>query len=178
MGGWGVVAGHAAVGARTSLGAARGRCEAEKLRREAAGQADAILARYTAEAEGVRKVLEAKAEGYRKLMEACAANPQVAPTLLLIERLPELVAEQVKAVQNLKIDKITVWDSGSPKIGAGGKGATAEFLSGPIGALPPVHELARQTGIDLPGALGKVRDDVGEGPTHPSATPSAGARNT
>ncbi|MEM9083631.1 MAG: SPFH domain-containing protein, partial [Planctomycetota bacterium] len=92
--------------------------EAEKLRREARGQADAELARYEAEAEGVRKVLEAKAEGYRQLMEAAADNPQVAPTLLMIEQLPELVAQQVKAIQNLKIDKITVWDSGS-----GGEGS-------------------------------------------------------
>ena len=28
----------------------------------------------------------------------------------MIEQLPTLVAEQVKAIQNLKIDKITVWD--------------------------------------------------------------------
>lgn len=133
--------------------------EAEKQRREAAGSADAILARYNAEAEGVRKVLEAKADGYRKLMEACAANPQVAPTLLLIEKLPELVHEQVKAVQNLKIDKITVWDSGSPKIGLDGqsKGTTAGFLSSLIGSLPPVHELASQAGIELPGVLGRVK---------------------
>jgi flotillin len=133
--------------------------EAEKLRREAMGQADAILARYEAEATGVQKVLEAKAEGYRKLMAACAENPQIAPTLLLIEKLPELVAEQVKAVANLKIEKITVWDSGSPKAGINGKGATADFLSSLIGSLPPVHELARQAGIELPGVLGKVRQE-------------------
>lgn len=133
--------------------------EAEKQRREAGGAADATLARYTAEAEGIRKVLEAKAEGYRQLIEACASNPQVAPTLLLIEKLPELVHEQVKAIQNLKIDKITVWDSGrgvDPKTGAVGRGSTAEFLSSLVGALPPIHELAHQAGIDLPSALGKV----------------------
>lgn len=130
--------------------------EAEKLRREAGGQADAILARYKAEAEGVQLVLEAKAEGYRKLVAACAESPQVAPTLLLIEKLPELVAQQVKAIQNLKIDKITVWDSGSSKLG-GGKGTTADFLSSMIGSLPPVHELARQAGIELPGVLGTMR---------------------
>ena len=144
--------------------------EAEKLRREARGQADATLARYMAEAEGVQKVLEAKAEGYRKLMAACAENPQVAPTLLLIEQLPELVAQQVKAVQNLKIDKVTVWDSGrgSQIEGKGGtRGATADFLSGLIGTLPPVHELARQAGIELPGALGKVRDE--QAPPTPAA---------
>ncbi|MBI1190329.1 MAG: flotillin family protein [Tepidisphaera sp.] len=132
--------------------------EAERQRLEAAGAADAILAKYRAEAEGVKAVLEAKAEGYRQLMEACAANPQVAPTLLLIEKLPELIAQQVKAVQNLKIDKITVWDSGAVK--PGGKGTTADFLSSLIGALPPVHELAQQAGVELPSVLGKVRTEV------------------
>ena len=130
---------------------------AEKARREARGEADAILAKYKAEAEGTQKVLEAKAEGYRQLVAACAENPQLAPTLLMIEQLPTLVAEQVKAIQNLKIDKITVWDSG----GNGGKrGATAEFLSGLIGSLPAMHELAEQAGIELPSVLGRVRNDV------------------
>ena len=91
------------------------------------------------------------------MVAACAENPQLAPTLLMIEQLPALVAEQVKAIQNLKIDKITVWDSG----GNGGKrGATAEFLSGLIGSLPAMHELAEQAGIELPSVLGRVRNDV------------------
>ena len=128
---------------------------AERERREARGEADAILAKYEAEAKGTQQVLEAKAEGYRQLVAACASNPQVAPTLLMIEKLPELVAEQVKAIQNLKIDKITVWDSGSGK-GTGGGNATADFLSGMIGSLPQVHELAKQAGIQLPSALGTV----------------------
>ena len=127
---------------------------AERARREAAGHADAILATYTAEAEGTKKVLEAKAEGYRRLIEASAADPSIAPTLLMIEQLPTIVAEQVKAIQNLQIDKITVWDSGHN--GSGGNGATADFLSGLIGALPAVHELAEQAGIELPAALGRL----------------------
>lgn len=130
--------------------------EAEKRRREARGEADAILARYEAEAEGIQKVLEAKAEGYRRLVDACAGNPEVAPTLLMIEQLPELVSEQVKAIQNLKIDKITVWDSG--RNGGSGNGATADFLSGLIGSLPAMHELAEQAGIELPTVLGRVND--------------------
>ncbi len=129
--------------------------KAERERREARGEADAILAKYEAEAKGIQQVLEAKAEGYRKLVEACAQSPEVAPTLLMIEQLPELVAQQVKAIQNLKIDKITVWDSGSGG-SKDGKNATADFLSGMIGSLPQVHELAKQAGIDLPSALGKV----------------------
>ncbi len=145
--------------------------EAEKRRIEAQGEADATLARFEAEAAGVQKVLEAKAEGYRRLIEACGSNPQVGPTLLLIEQLPKLVEQQVKAIQNLKIDKITVWDSGGSGGGGGGGGSnghssilgggggrntTAEWLSGLVGALPRLHELAQQAGIELPAALGKV----------------------
>lgn len=129
---------------------------AERRRREARGEADAVLMKYEAEAAGIRKVLEAKAAGYNELVTACAERPDIAPTLLLIEKMPELVAEQVKAIQNLKIDKITVWDGGSN--GGGGKGGTAGFLSSLIGALPPMHELAQQAGVELPGFLGKLRD--------------------
>ena len=130
---------------------------AERSRREAAGAADATLARYTAEAAGIQKVLDAKAEGYRRLVEACADRPELAPTLLMIEQLPEIIREQVKAIQNLKIDKITVWEGG----GSGGKGNTAEFLSSLIGSLPAMHELARQAGIDLPQVLGRIRENKG-----------------
>ncbi|NND59031.1 MAG: flotillin family protein, partial [Gammaproteobacteria bacterium] len=79
----------------------------------------------------------------------------IAPALLVIEQLPQLVAEQVRAIQNLKIDKITVWDSGN---GADDSNGTAGFLRGMIGALPPVHELARQAGVDLPEVLGRVSE--------------------
>lgn len=130
--------------------------EAERTRREARGDADAILFKYEAEAEGLRKVLDAKAAGYRELVSACSTNPEMAPTLLMVEQLPQLVAEQVKAISNLKIDKVTVWDSGSN--GADGKGATSNFLSGLIGSLPAVHELAQQAGIELPGVLGKISE--------------------
>lgn len=135
--------------------------EAEKTRREARGEADAILAKFEAEAKGVQRVLEAKAEGYRQLIEACGVNPQIAPTLLLIEHLPTLVAEQVKAIQNLKIDKITVWDTGiRGGYTAGGDGVgrstTADWLAGMVGSLPRLHELAQQAGIELPSALGRV----------------------
>ena len=109
-----------------------------------------------AEAEGTQKVLEAKAAGYQRLVEACAGNPQIAPTLLMIEQLPTLVAEQVKAIQNLKIDKITVWDSGNGGRGSKHGGGTADFLSSLIGSLPAIHELAEQAGIELPAVLGKV----------------------
>ena len=133
---------------------------AEQARREARGEADAMLAKFVAEADGTRKVLEAKAAGYQRLVEACAENPQIAPTLLMIEQLPTLVAEQVKAIQNLKIDKITVWDSGNGGHASKHGGGTADFLSSLIGSLPAIHELAEQAGIELPAVLGKVSRDA------------------
>jgi len=130
--------------------------EAEQIRRVARGEADRILAIKTAEAEGQRAILDAKAEGYRNRVAACGDEPGMVPTLLMIEKVTEVVAEQVKAIQNLQIDKITVWDSGSG--GGGTGGGTAGFLSGLMGSLPPMHELARQAGIELPSYLGHVKE--------------------
>ena len=137
--------------------------DAERIRRIAQGEADAVLAKYNAEAEGTQRVLEAKAQGYENLLRICAQRPDLAPTLLVIEKLPDLVAEQVKAIQNLKIDKITVWDSGAGANGSGeANGATAGFLRGLIGSLPPIHELAKQAGIDLPSVLGSLNKEKDE----------------
>jgi len=132
---------------------------AERIRRVARGEADAILFKYEAEAQGLLKVLDAKAAGYEKLLRICGERKDLAPALLIIEKLPELIAEQVKAIQNLKIDKITVWDSGGAN--GDGSGSTKNFLRGLIGALPPIHELAEQAGIDLPEFLGRVQTEPG-----------------
>lgn len=130
--------------------------EAERIRRVAAGEADGILAKYKAEAEGTQRVLEAKSAGYERLLAACSDRKDIAPALLMIEQLPTLVAEQVKAIQNLKIEKITVWDGATGNNDA--SSATAGFLRGMIGALPPIHDLAKQAGIELPEALGRIED--------------------
>jgi flotillin len=139
--------------------------KAEQTRRMARGEADAILSVRTAEAEGQRLILEAKAKGYERLFAACGGRTDLAPTLLMIEKLTDVVSEQVKAIQNLKIDKITVWDSGANGNANGhGGGTTASFLSSLLGALPPMHELARQAGIELPQYLGRVSGDGGDKP--------------
>ncbi|MHC5009779.1 MAG: flotillin family protein [Planctomycetota bacterium] len=130
--------------------------EAERIRRIAKGEADGILLKYKAEAEGVQAVLEAKAAGYENLIRACAEDKRLAPTLLMVEKMPELVREQVKAIQNLQIDKITVWDSGHNGEDAR---STAGFLKSLIGSLPPMHDLAEQAGVELPGILGSVTSD-------------------
>lgn len=128
--------------------------DAERIKILADGEAQATLARKTAEAEGEKRILDAKAAGYRNLIKACGGDGQLAPTLLMIEKIEEIVGRQVEAISNLKIDKITVWDGGQ---GAGGeRGGTAGFLSGLMGSLPPMHDLAAQAGIELPSFLGRV----------------------
>jgi flotillin len=134
--------------------------EAEKRRIEARGEADAILARYVAEAEGVRKVLTAKADGYRSLVESTGGDAKAAATLLMIEKIEEIVSRQVEAIQHLKIDKITVWDTGASANGHGS--STSKFVSSLIHSLPPLHDIAGMAGVELPGYLGQVTD---HGPT-------------
>jgi flotillin len=135
--------------------------EAEKLRREAGGQADAILLKYTAEAKGIRQVLESKAAGYESLVKSCNGDAKSAATLLMIEKLEGIVAKQVDAIKNLKIDKITVWDSGT-----GGKdgSSTSNFVSSLIKSIPPLHDIAGMAGVELPEYLGKTTDGKAEKP--------------
>ena len=130
--------------------------EAERLRRIAQGEADAILARYNAEAEGTKAVLEAKASGYRQLVESAGGDVKNAATLLMVEKLEDIVARQTEAIANLKIDKITVWDSGT---GGSEGGSTANFVSSLIRSLPPVHDVDKMAGVDLPDYLGSIKED-------------------
>lgn len=130
--------------------------EAERQRRIAQGQADATLAAYNAEAEGQRAVLEAKAEGYSKLVASAGGDAKAAATLLMVEKIEELVARQTEAIANLKIDKITVWDSGN---NSGDGGATSNFVSSLIQSLPPVHDVAKMAGVDLPDYLGSMKEE-------------------
>jgi flotillin len=92
------------------------------------------------------------------------------------EQLPKLVEEQVKAISNLKIDKVTVWEGGRGGHGAdgGGKTATADFVSGLIGALPPLHELTRNVGLKLPEILGSAEIERSAGPAAAGDAGTAG----
>ncbi|UCD77598.1 MAG: flotillin family protein [Desulfobacterales bacterium] len=127
--------------------------EAERIRREARGTADAVLLKYEAEARGIKQVLESKAAGYAELVKSCAGDAKAAATLLMIEKLEEIVAKQVEAIKNLKIDKITVWDSGGDHQHGT---TTANFLSGFVKSLPPLHDIAEMAGLDLPKYLGAM----------------------
>ena len=140
--------------------------EAEKLRREAKGQADAIFAKLDAEARGNFEILKAKGEGFNQIIAACGNNADAASKMLLIEKLEAIVRLQTEAIRNIKIDKVTVWDGGkSPD----GKNATANFLSGMMQSLPPLHDVAGMAGVDLPAYLGKVKDSAPAASDSPKA---------
>ena len=58
----------------------------------------------------------------------------------------------MEAIRDLKIDKVTVWDSGE---GKDGKSSTANFLSGLLKSIPPMNEIFEMAGMELPEFLGK-----------------------
>ena len=133
--------------------------EAERQRRIARGEADAILAKYEAEAEGIEKVLESKARGYSSLVSSASGDPKAAATLLMVEKIEAMVNAQTEAIRNLKIDKITVWDSGN---NADGNSATSNFVSSLVQSLPPIHDVAKMSGVELPDYLGSLTDESEE----------------
>lgn len=129
--------------------------DAERIRRLAQGEADGVKAGLLADAEGLLAILNNKAEGFRRIVDAVSGDAERAALLMITERLPELVAEQVKAIANLKIDNVTVWEGGRSD---SGKGSTADFVSSLVGSLPPLHELTKNVGVRLPDYLGKMEE--------------------
>ena len=123
--------------------------DAEQTRRRAKGEADAIFAKMDAEARGVREKLTKQAEGMDALVKSAGTSDE-AVRLLIADKLEAIVAEQVKAISGVKIDKVTVWDGGQ---NAEGKTSTANFLSGLLKSLPPLEEIYNMAGLSLPQTL-------------------------
>ena len=119
---------------------------AEQIRRKAQGEADAIYAKMSAEARGIMEKLTKQAEGMDALVKSAGSSDE-AVRLLIADKLEAIVAEQVKAIAGVKIDKVTVWDNGAS---SDGKTATAGFLSGLLKSLPPLEDLYRMAGLEMP----------------------------
>lgn len=126
--------------------------EAEQIRRRAKGEADAIYAKMAAEARGMQEMLTKQAEGFDKIVSSAGGSAADAMSLMIADKLEELVKIQVEAVKNLKIDKVTVWDGMN---GKDGTPATANFLSGMLKSIPPMNEMFDMAGMELPELLGK-----------------------
>ncbi|WP_167614390.1 flotillin family protein [Maribellus sediminis] len=133
---------------------------AEQKRRIAKGEADAIYMKMAAEGKGMYEILSKQAEGFDKLVQAAGGDAQSAVMMMITDKLPELVKTQVEAIKNIKIDKVTVWETGS---GKDGKTSTANFMQGMFGAIPPLDDVFKSAGMELPNYLkGQNKDEVPE----------------
>lgn len=124
---------------------------AENIRRIAKGEADAILFKAQAEAQGLYEVLTKQAAGLDQIVKAAGNNSKDAVLLLIADKLPELVKTQAEAIKNIKIDKVTVWENGGS--GEDGKSSTANFLSGMYKSVPPLQDMFNMAGMQLPNYL-------------------------
>ncbi|MBN4071487.1 flotillin family protein [Crocinitomix catalasitica] len=130
--------------------------QAEQIRRVARGEADAIFAVKEAEAKGIFEILTKQAAGFDKIVQAAGGDSKNAALLLIADKLEDLVKMQADAIKNIKIDKVTVWDSGQGG-GKNGKTSTAGFLSGLYGSVPPLEEMFNMAGMELPDYLKKKK---------------------
>ena len=124
--------------------------EAEQIRRKAKGEADAIYAKMDAQARGILEILTKQASGFQQLVGAAQGDAQKAVLMMIADKLPELVKTQVEAVKGINIDKVTVWDTGN---GTDGKTATSNFISGLMKSVPPLDDLFKMAGMELPSYL-------------------------
>ncbi len=122
--------------------------EAEMIRRKAQGEADAIYAKMEAQAKGMRAVLSAQAEGLAQIVQSAGGDPKAASQLMITDKLEKIVASQVEAIKNIKIDKVTVWDGNGQS--ENGKTSTANFVSGMLKSLPPLNDIYEMAGLKMP----------------------------
>jgi flotillin len=136
--------------------------EAEMIRRRAKGEADAIYLKMQAEANGNFEILSKQAEGFKQLVAAAGDNSKDAVMIMIADKLTDLVRLQSEAIQNIKIDKVTVWDSAGG--GKDGKTSTSNFISGLYQSVPPLQDMFNMAGMNLPNYLkgeeGKTSHEV------------------
>lgn len=131
----------------------RTEAEGEKAKQVLDGEAEgeAIRARLAGEAEGRKEILVKMADGFREIVAASGGDANAAATLMIVDKLDELVAAQAQAISNIDFEKVVVYDGGQGN-------ATGQFLSGLTQTLPGLHELAKMGGVDLPDYLGEMID--------------------
>ncbi len=118
--------------------------EAERLAKEELAKGDA--ARILEDGQAEVDVLTQKLELWKN-----AGSD--AERLFLIQMLPDIMREVIKTVDNLKIDKLTVVDSGQ---GGSGNGVPA-VMSQIAGATPALLEsLKASTGVDIASMLSRA----------------------
>lgn len=127
----------------------------EQQRREGLGEGERIKNEMMGRAEGMKAIFEANAEGIRKLVEASGGDANAAFLLMMADRVPAMMEIQAKAVSNLKIDKVMVWEGG----GKDGK-SISNLIKDYATCLPPLQDLLQMTGVVGPGLLGRRQEDT------------------
>lgn len=131
--------------------------QAEQIRREQQGVADGEYFRLEADAKGRRAVLEGIAEGLKAIVSAADGDPEAAARLMVVDKITELTRIQVEALENIKVDKLTVWEGGS-KDGSG-QGSVSNVVKDLLKSVPPLASVFEQVGMEIPGFLGNKKTD-------------------
>jgi len=137
------------------------KAEAERLAKEelAKGNAARILEDGQAEVDVLNRKLE--------LWKNAGSD---AERLFLIQMLPDIMREVIKTVDNLKIDKLTVVDSGQ---GGSGNGIPA-VMSQIAGATPALLEsLKASTGVDIASMLSRAANSSQTPPSEAASSEEA-----
>lgn len=119
---------------------AQARAEARKI--EAQAEAEAIRLKGEADADAIRAKGIAEADAKNKLADALAKYGEAAVVEMLISRLPEIVGQVARPMEN--IDKITVIDTGN---GDGGASKVARTVTNVAGT--GFEVLKDLTGLDV-----------------------------
>ena len=139
--------------------------EAERQRIRAEGEAAAIFARLDAEARGEYEILAKKGQGLQEIINSCGGAPE-AFQMLMLEHIDRLSETAASAISNIKFDKVVVWDGGKSD---GEQGATAGFLRGLAGSLPPMLELMKDIGgVEMPEYFGRLVSELDEAKKTPA----------
>ena len=118
---------------------------------KAEAQRQALMEIAKGDAAKITESGNAEVAVLREKMELWKAAGDDAERLFLIQMLPEILKEVIKTVDNLKIDKLTVVDSGG-----NGQGVPA-VMSQIAGATPALLESLRaSTGVDIAGMLAQA----------------------
>lgn len=99
-----------------------------------------------------------KADGLARVVAAAGGDARAAFQLLMVEQIPMLADSAAKAVQNIKFDKVVVWDGGHAN---GAPGGAAGFVQNIAHAVPPIMQVLKDVaGVDLPPMLGTMPSDA------------------
>ena len=125
--------------------------QAEQTRKVAKGEADAVFMKMDAEARGTLEIMSKQAKGFKEQI-AAAGSADNSVKLAIVDKLETLYDIQSQAIKGIKIDKLTVWESGNGG-GKGGGNSTSNFVEGFMKSFPGYKDVFTQAGVEMPAFL-------------------------